>query len=105
MAKLKLNPEPTFKAKVGIPVPGARPVDVEFTFKYRTREQMLEFFERDGADDEKDEQTLAHVVVGWDLDDEFTPENVARLCNNYPGAGKAIFARYLEESSGARAKN
>lgn len=45
MTKLKLNPEPTFKATVGIPVPGVGNVDVEFTFKHRTRKAITDFLE------------------------------------------------------------
>ena len=43
MAKLKLNPEPTFRAKVLVPVAGAAPVAVDFSFKYRTRSELREF--------------------------------------------------------------
>lgn len=103
MAKLKLNPEPTFKAKVGIPVPGSRPVDVEFTFKHRARDEILAWL--DDNRDATDVQSVEQCVVGWGLEDEFSRENVERLCNNYPGAGMAILAAYLDELRGARAKN
>ena len=72
--KLKLNPEPTFKAKVGIPVPGSRPVDVVFTFKHRTREEILEWVQE--SRDDTDAESVADAAAGWDLDDEFTPENI-----------------------------
>lgn len=103
MPKLKLNPEPTFKAKVGIPVPGTRPVDVVFTFKHRTRDVLMEWVETSSND--TDVQSIMDCATGWELDDEFNAENVDRLCNNYPGAGFAIVRTYLDESRGARAKN
>lgn len=34
MAKIKLNPEPVFTAKVPIPVAGGKDALVEFTFKH-----------------------------------------------------------------------
>lgn len=103
MAKLKLNPEPTFKAKVGIPVPGSRPAEVLFTFKHRTRDEVLAWME--GSRDATDVESVLDVVVGWELEDEFNRENVERLCNNYPGSGLVIVSAYLDELRGARVKN
>ena len=103
MAKLKLNPEPTFKAKVGIPVPGSRPAEVLFTFKHRTRDEVLAWVE--GSHDATDVESVLDVVVGWELEDEFNRDNVERLCNNYPGSGLVIVSAYLDELRGARVKN
>lgn len=103
MAKLKLNPEPTFKAKVGIPVPGSRPAEVLFTFKHRTRDEVIAWVE--GSRDATDVDSVLDVVVGWELEDEFNRENVERLCNNYPGSGLVIISTYLDELRGARVKN
>lgn len=103
MAKLKLNPEPTFKAKVGIPVPGSRPAEVLFTFKHRTRDEVIAWVE--GSRDATDVDSVLDVVVGWELEDEFNRENVERLCNNYPGSGLVIISAYLDELRGARVKN
>lgn len=103
MAKLKLNPEPTFKAKVGIPVPGSRPAEVLFTFKHRTRDEVIAWME--GSRDDTDVDSVLDVVVGWELEDEFNRENVERLCNNYPGSGLVIVSAYLDELRGARVKN
>jgi len=105
MAKLKLNPEPTFKAKVGIPVPGAGKAPVEFVFKHRSREQIKEWMKAQAESDDQDTDTVMDFAVGWDLDDEFNAENVTKLCNNYPGAGFEILTAYLMELRGARAKN
>lgn len=102
MAKLKLNPEPTFTIGVRIPVPGGEADPVAFTFKHRTREQVGEWLRAKDADDT---ETVLACAVGWDLADEFNAENVARLCNNYPGAAGVIVVAYLEELRGARAKN
>jgi hypothetical protein len=103
MARLKLNPEPTFKAKVGIPVPGSRPAEVEFTFKHKTRSQVLEWLKAREDDDEVG--VFREIVAGWDLDDEFSDENIRRLCDNYAGAGFAVLEKYLNEIRGARRGN
>lgn len=103
MAKLRLNPEPTFKAKVGIPVPGAAPAPVLFTFKHRTRDEAAAWLQL--HENSESSAVVQDCVVGWDLEDEFTPENVDRLCNNFPGAGVAIFNAYIDELRGIRVKN
>ncbi len=103
MAKLKLNPEPTFKAKVPVPVPGAGTSLVSFTFKWRKREEVIEWLET--AKDMTDAQIIMDCAMGWDLDDEFTVENAERLCSTYAGAGREFVNVYLDELRGARAKN
>lgn len=84
MTLLSLKPDPTFKAKVPIPRPGGEPVTVQFTFKHRTRREF------------------AAVLAGWDLDDEFTRENVATLLEQYGGSASAIADVYVRELTGAR---
>ena len=103
MAKLKLQASPTFKAKVGIPVPGGKADDIEFTFKHRTRSELLAWLEQ--TKDQPDADSVMDIALAWDLDDKFDAENVALLCDSYTGAGFAIVHAYLEELRGARAKN
>lgn len=107
MARLKLNPEPTFKAKVGIPVPGGRSADVEFTFTYRGKAELSKWHDevQDLPKDASEATLLRTFVVGWDLDDEFGDDNIRRLCDAYPGAAAAAMDVYLRESWGARRGN
>lgn len=103
MAKLKLTANPTFKCKVQIPVPGAKPADVEFTFKGRTRDQFKEFVE--GLEGRKDGDVIMDVACGWDLEDAFGPESVELLIQNYIGAGRAVISAYMTELTDARTGN
>lgn len=107
MAKLSLNPDPVFKAKVSIPVPGSAPVAVEFTFKYRTRTQLRKFTKAMAEADESTDEVVAFkdFVSGWELDDAFTDENIARLLDAYPGASGELVSTYLRESAGVRRGN
>ncbi len=107
MAKLSLNPHPVFKAKVPIPVAGSEPAEVMFTFKYRTRSELREYSKAiaELADDANEVSTFRDFVVGWDLDDAFTDENIARLLDVYPGASGAVSLVYLRESAGVRRGN
>lgn len=103
MAKLKLNPDPTFSAEVEIPVPGKAPVAVSFTFKHRTRDELDEFLKR--AVDLRDAALIMEVASGWELADAFTVENVTALVQNYIASPGAVFEKYLTELTKAREKN
>lgn len=98
MAKLSLSPQATFDAVVHIPVPGGKPAPVKFTFKWRTREQVQEWL--DANTDATDAAFVASATTGWDLDDQYTPENIERLCSTYAGAGAAVVSTYLQELGG-----
>lgn len=101
-SKFSLTPSPTFKAKVGIPVPGAGVSDVEFTFKGRTREEFKVFLEnKDGLKID----AVMEMVSGWELDEPFDKEHVEQLLDNYLGAFDAIQTTYLRELTEARVKN
>lgn len=103
MAKIKLDAEPTFSCDVGIPVPGSGTQPVKFTFKHRTRPEVNAWGQE--VKDADDLTAVKGCVVGWELDDEFSDANIAKLCDNYAGAGFAIITAYFEELRGARAKN
>ncbi len=104
MPKLTLTQNPTFPAKAPIPVPGeAKPVMVEFTFKNRTREAYAKWLkEMDGKDKDA---VLMEMASGWELEDAFTPENVALFLSNYLAAFDAILETYLRELTQAKEKN
>lgn len=101
--KFKLQPNPTFKAKVAIPVHGGEAVQVEFEFKHRTRDELSEYYK--SAAERSDTEALLDILAGWELDDDFTAENVERLVQNHIGAAPAITARYVEELVQARKGN
>lgn len=102
MGKLKLTPDATFQAKVAVPVPGGES-DVLLTFQYRSRSDAKAWV--DALGDKPDAEILLECVKAWDLDDEFSAENVKRLCEAYPGAGGVIVSRYIVELSGIRQGN
>lgn len=101
---LKLNPSPTFKTKVGIPVPGAEAVKVEFEFKALKRKELGQFLT--DSKDREDAINLGAVVVGWTgVDKEFSQEALALLLDNYVGSAAAIFAQFLDELTARRQGN
>lgn len=104
MATFSLVPEPTFKAKVAIPIPGKKPQNIEFTFKWRDGDALKEFVDALGNFD-TDTDAAMEFATGWDLADAFSRENVEKLIKNYPGAAKALVTTYLGENAGARLGN
>lgn len=103
MPKLKLQPEPVFKAVVKIPAAGSADLDLEFTFKHRTRDGLVEFAKA-SVEMSQEEQVL-EMASGWELADEFSKENVALLLQNYTAAFEATWSKYLDELARNRAKN
>lgn len=105
MAKQKFNlsANPTFKAKVAIPVAGGKPADIEFIFKHRNKDALKDFIEE--MKEKEDLELLQDLVTGWDIDDPFDAESLEKLVQNYPGSALAIYQAYMVEMSGARAKN
>ncbi len=103
VSRLKLQPAPTFKATVQIPVPGGKDEPVEFVFKFRNRDEIKKLI--DGVDGQLWTDVILAVAENWDLSDPFTRESIDLLTTNYVGAGQAIFDTYVEQHTKARAKN
>ena len=104
MAKLILQPKPTFEASVAIPAAGAGLIPVSFTFRHRTRAELKTFVAGLG-DYANDTDLVMAMAIGWDLSDAFTSQNVELLVENYVGAPTAILEKYLDELARGRAKN
>ena len=103
MAKLKLIAEPTFKAKVGIPVIGGEPVQVEMIFKHRTRSALTEWLTTREGKEEID--VFLDMVQGWDLEDPFNRDNALLLVENYHGAAYEALKTYVEQLKQAKLGN
>ena len=101
----KLNPNPTFKARVEISTPGsATPASIEIEWKHLSRTGIKRFFE--GLTDKTDAEALGQIIVGWSgIDAEYCPENLALLLDNYPAASVELFDAYRRELMEARRKN
>lgn len=103
MVKLTLKANPTFRAKVGIPVAGGAPISVDFTFKHRTKSELDKFMKSRG--DVSDVDTVMDMVEGWELEEKFDREGVELLLENYAGAALALYLAYIEELLQAKRKN
>ena len=77
MASFSLVPEPTFKAKVDIPIPGKKAQKVELTFKWRDSDDFKAFLQGLESYD-SDTDAVMDFVTGWELSDAFSRENVEK---------------------------
>ena len=110
MTAFTLDPKPTFKLTVEIPVPGDGYVPVEFECKYRNQEELRTLNENvmSGNEDKPgmtNEDLLKAIIVGWSLSDPCTPENIVKLSKNYQGSASAVYLAYLDELLKVRRKN
>ena len=127
MAKIKIAQNPKFTAVVQIPRIGAEPVPVEFQFRYQDRVALAEMFDqwnkardawaekakeegvswKDATDAEIKLQAdqLKDIVVGWDLDDEFSDDAILYLVRTCTGAPKAVIDAFQNAYSPARLGN
>ena len=103
MAKLQLTASPTFKCNVLIPVPGKKPVPVEFSFKGRTKDEFKSFIDTIG--DREDVDVILDIATGWELEEAFGRESVELLLQNYLGSARVIIEKYISELTAARLGN
>ncbi|RYE43969.1 MAG: hypothetical protein EOP24_26340 [Hyphomicrobiales bacterium] len=103
MAKFALKAQPTFTAKVGFPQAGGEAVDVLLTFKHRTKTGLDEFLA--SRADRTDVDSFMEMVVGWELADEFSKENIELLLENHIGVALATYKTYIDQLVQHRAKN
>ncbi|MDH5858990.1 phage tail assembly chaperone [Lampropedia aestuarii] len=50
-------------------------------------------------------EIIQEVARGWDLEDDFTSDNLKELINRYPGVQAKLFQQYHERILGNRVKN
>lgn len=103
MKKFSIDPNPTFRFPVAIPVPGGQAADVVFTFRHKTKTEMNDLIKR--AETLSEVDLIMEVACGWELVDQFTTENVTRMIDNYIGSAGAIFSAYIGELTKVREKN
>jgi hypothetical protein len=99
----KLKADPTFSAKVAFPVSGGASVDVELTFKHRTKAELSKWLE--GRAGRSDDESFLDMVEGWKLDEPFNKGNVEILLQHHIGVALATYQVYIDELTRHREKN
>ncbi|MDP2808639.1 MAG: phage tail assembly chaperone [Rhodocyclaceae bacterium] len=101
----KLKPNPTFKARVPVSVPGEA-VSPEIVVEFRAlgKKAVVDYFRSLGG--KSDAEALAGIVVGWEgVDADYSAETLAQLLDNYPAAAADLFEAYRRELLEAKRKN
>lgn len=104
-----LNPSPTFKAPVPLSVPGvAKPLEVVFTFKHKTRTAMEKWLAHYLSSPTVD--VLDEVIADWDLKRDgvavpYSFSALAELVESYTPSMGEISDAYIVELTRAKRKN
>lgn len=100
---LKLQPNPTFRAKVGIPLPGGETSTVELEFRHMDRDALKSFLAEKAR---PDEDTLMAILTGWsEIDAPFNAESVKTLCKQYLAFARVVSQAWVDELSAHRLGN
>jgi hypothetical protein len=104
--KFSFTASPTFKLEVGIPLPGEKKTyAVGFTAKHKGKKALKEFRETVNVDEGITLENVREMFVGWDLADDFNDKNIEAMLDEYPGAGWAMYGRYMGELQDAKLGN
>lgn len=107
----RLNPNPTFRAKVPLSVPGLeKALEIEVEFRHKTATGLQDWTKR--AMGRTDVENLDEVIVGWSgvMGDDgqqvpYSFTNLAALLENYSAAKWELLAAYKAELTEAKRKN
>jgi hypothetical protein len=126
MAKIKLGQRPTnFRHTVKFKMLDGAEASIEVSYIYRTRKEFGAFIDGVAAASKEDRvadeefswsnvmektgasnaQYVMQAVGGWNLDEEFTLENVQQLADELPGAIAAIMDTYRNAITQGRLGN
>lgn len=120
-AKFQLVPKSTFKHTVTIPRPGDDDAELQFTFNHmsikKLNAEQKEFAAKHDKigkikDEEKRDAELSKLQVefikvlasGWEVEDDFSDENISFMLDNYPRAFDSITTQYQAELWAVRQK-
>ncbi|QEG05024.1 tail length tape measure protein [Shigella phage JK16] len=105
MAKMKLTlgPLPDFKLPVSFVLPNGDEQVIIFTVRHKKASEIHERYTAEKP--MSDVEMITFLASGWDLEDEFNEENVAKLLDYYPSASLSLTGHYMKALAGQRVKN
>ncbi len=102
----KLQPNPTFKAPVFIPIPGDKAESVLFTFKHKTRSQLDALVKAMAEGNTQIDDVIKEIVVEWTYPGvDYSADALDQCLDMFPGSALAIFSAFREALIEARRKN
>lgn len=100
----KLQAEPTFWAKVLIPVTGGDPQPIEVEYRHRTVDDLQAFAQ--AMRERAPLDVCVDMLVSWrDVEVEFSRDALERLLQNYPLAADTFATSYLAAFRDAKRGN
>lgn len=98
----KLQPKPTFWAKVPISIAGsAKTVLLDIEFNHLNRDSLREYL--NSLDGREDVDSIGDIVAGWKgVDEEFSMSTLEKLLSNYPGSAMSLVRVFAAESIGSK---
>jgi hypothetical protein len=94
---LKLQANPTFTTAVVVPTPEGE-VRIKVEYKHMTKDAYTAFVKAEAEKARSDEDAIMDIAQGWTgVDGDFTRENVAKLCQQYHAAPRAIVETFIRE--------
>lgn len=102
---LKLDPAPTFKATVNIPVAGSKEgADIVCEFVHMTKDAYAAWAAREES--MTDAERGLEILKSWQGPDQpFSAESLGKLFQNYPGSAYAITFKFATELNKNRSGN
>ncbi|WP_306602495.1 phage tail assembly chaperone [Azonexus sp.] len=102
---LKIKPKDTFKAKVGLSVPGSEKLEViSVEYRHLSRSALQEYYA--GLKGKTDAEGLAEIMRGWDGPDAaYSPESLQELLDNYPASAGELYESFRAELVESKRKN
>lgn len=107
----KLNPAPTFTAKIPLSVPGLpEPLELDVTYRHKNKTELQKWLE--GSKGKADSAVLHEVITGWSgmqgedgAEVPYSLDALTTLLENYPVAHQELYRGYLRELTESRRKN
>lgn len=107
----KINPAPTFRAKVQLTVAGSEaPATIDVEFRHKSRTALLAWLA--GMGQRANAEVLGEIIVSWNgpMDDAgaavpYSAAALDQLLDNYPQSAHELFEAYRKALGESRAKN
>lgn len=102
----KLEPNPTFKYPVNIPIPGEKADKVQFTFRHKTSTQIEDYQKGINSGEKSLKDIAREIVVEWNYPGVDYSEATLETCMEmFPGSPLAIWMAFREALFVAKEKN
>lgn len=94
---------PDFPLPVKFILPNGVEAKFKFTVKALKSSELQAAYKN--AQDQTGAEFLRNIATGWELEDEFSDENINELIDNYPSIVGALISTYTQALAGYRVKN